>query len=65
MVGAMNGEDREFIEERMNRIEKKLDANTVICARLDERWKMVGKVAGLVGGLVSLIITVAVRILWR
>jgi hypothetical protein len=61
----MNNADREYLEEKFQRIEQKLDTHSCQLARIEERWKVAWKFAGLVGGTVALITSIVMGILGR
>jgi len=61
----MNNADRQYLEGKFWEVNEKLDNHSERLARMEERWKMVGKFAGLVGGTIALITTVVVKIIWR
>ena len=61
----MNNADREWLEEKFCRIEQKLDTHSERLVRIETRYNMVCKFAGIIGGTIALITSIVVKILWR
>ena len=61
----MNGKDRDYFEERFDRLESHMSRNSIAIARLQEKWKMMEKFAALISGIIALITTVVLKTLWR
>ena len=61
----MNNSDREYLEAKFEAIHEKLDKHSCQLVRIEERWRMVWKVAAAVGGSISLITTIVVKQFWR
>ena len=61
----MNNADRLFLEERFNRIEVSLDEHGKQLARMEERWSIVCKFAGMIGGVVALITSIVIGMVRR
>jgi len=61
----MNSKDREWLEERFNAMDTKLDKHTEAIACLQTKWNMMEKFITIGSSIVALITSIVIRILWR
>ena len=61
----MNNADRNWLEERFERINQKLDLHSEKLASMEERWSMVCRFTALIGGIVALITSIVIGIIRR
>ena len=61
----MNNADREYLEKKFWEVHEKLNTNIDRLARIETKYSMVCKFAGIIGGTIALITSIVIKILWR
>lgn len=61
----MNGKDKEWLQNRFDMLNNKMDRHSERLACLETKWKMAEKFVGIFSATIALITTIVVRIFWR